>query len=149
MNDLIKRLRNATEGSRGMDAEIALSAGWTVWQSKHGYWNLDGPNGERFSTIDSYREPRHCPDTGVENPKYGIPPWEDLADLAGLPLWTTSIDAALTLVPEGRHGNLRLGPDGRTDIFCFGVNLDCADYISDHLVPALAICIAALEAREA
>lgn len=26
---------------------IAEEMGWKAWQSKHGYWNLDGPGGQR------------------------------------------------------------------------------------------------------
>lgn len=72
-----------------------------------------------------------------------------------IPTYTTSIDAAMTLVPEGVEGEVRWwkGADGNT----YARACIDADLTSDVLPlyesatvrsPALALCIAALKARE-
>ena len=40
----------------------AKAAGWTGWQSKHGYWNLTSPEGE--SSTHCHHWNAYCPDTG-------------------------------------------------------------------------------------
>ena len=40
----------------------AKAAGWTGWQSKHGYWNVTSPEGE--SSTHCHYWNAYCPDTG-------------------------------------------------------------------------------------
>lgn len=94
---LAARLEAATEGGRELDQDIAVALfGWVLWQSKYGHWELASPHGKRASSFDWPRQPKFDPDTGEPNPLYGVPPL--LADEAGLPYWTASLDAAVALV---------------------------------------------------
>ncbi len=95
MTDLHKRLSDATEGARELDALMAVELlGWSVWKSKHGYWNVTGPDGNTFSH-GSYPEGEFDPFTGAKLPDPEAPmTW---ADDAGLPPYTASLDAALAL----------------------------------------------------
>ena len=40
----------------------AKAAGWTGWQSKHGYWNVESPEGEKTTCCNYWNA--YCPDTG-------------------------------------------------------------------------------------
>lgn len=43
--------------------ELAAKAvGWTGWRSKHGYWNVTSPEGERSTHCQYWNA--YCPDTG-------------------------------------------------------------------------------------
>lgn len=129
MTDLIARLESAPEGSRGLDAEIAL----------HLY--------PRISTYESdeVRGSGHW-----VSPDYGAIYAEN---------YTTSLDAALTLVPEGQEiwwevrqmCSLSSPMKGGEGIFSarVGLNYGADGYLGRSDNPALALCIAALKAREA
>lgn len=108
MNDLIKRLEEATEGSEQLDLDIAIALGL-----KKPVYSLD----------DSYAE-------------YA----------SKSPPFTTSLDAALTLVPEGSEVELHFG--GGAELAFADVNLSVPG-VADGCgrSPALALCIAALKAR--
>ena len=69
---------------------------------------------------------------------------------AGPPKWTASIDAAMTLVPEGyKHWNLGGSPTrGFAGAGLYGAVIDDQFY-GEAQTPALALCAAALIAREA
>jgi len=120
MTDLIERLAAAKGGDRELDAAIATQAGWDV----------------RYDRNDP--EPYYQP-----VPEYS---WQKV-----LP-YTASVDAALTLVPEGwtthHYGQ---GPSGKPHTW----NLCCirdGEQRYTHTegrapTPALALCIAALQAR--
>ncbi len=70
--------------------------------------------------------------------------WADNLRLMGqLPEYTTSIDAALTLVPEGTEWILLTVPEEGG----YGAGVGESMWNSFALTPALAICIAALRAR--
>jgi hypothetical protein len=62
-----------------------------------------------------------------------------------VPHYTTSIDAALTLVPEGTEWILETVPEEGG----YGAGVGESMWNSFALTPALAICIAALKARSA
>jgi len=114
--DLIQRLEAATEGSRELEEDIALSV---VWR------RLDGGT----SAIAS----------GV---------WQSPCDFWGgllLPCFTRSIDAALTLLPEGYGAvSASFNEQGRSSVRI------AHPYVSGNgATPALATVIAALKAREA
>lgn len=76
MNDLIDRIESADGPSRELDYLIALARGWRLvaqdWPEKSNWHDADGTYRGRNGDPD-------CP-----------------------PRWTASIDAALTLVPEGQ-----------------------------------------------
>lgn len=81
MRDLIERLEKATDGSMDLSRQVARARGWiNVGNSKKGEWyrpedTRDGkPVLDGLHGTDFFREP---------------------------PDFTTSLDAALTLVPEG------------------------------------------------
>lgn len=61
-----------------------------------------------------------------------------------LPAYTASIDAALTLVPEGRHTEIEIWTDGRGRAEFNGVGTTCGAW---GRTPALALAAAALKAR--
>jgi hypothetical protein len=101
---ILERIENAKEPDRVLDAEIAMALeGWSLWKSKHGYWNLERHR-EHVRTLEG-RPPDVVYDstTGAKLPAE-LPPmhWADDVDL---PTYTESIDAALGLVE-------RVFPDG-------------------------------------
>lgn len=120
MDDLIRRLEGATEGSRELDGEIALSQGWTFQKMKgdsRPYWRKPGVT-QYFSRSDK-------------------------------PLYTVSLDCALTLVPEHMLWEITRGIGCRAIVWSMEVDYDdrnppCGDHCDS---PALALCIAALRAR--
>lgn len=119
LDKLILALQRAEGPSRALDEEIALACGWTRKPDHSCSWLWMRPDGQGW-----YRDS----DT---------PPW-----------FTSSIDAALTLVPEGfwwevtsPFGEVRRA---RASIY---TKSNCVGY-ARHKTPAIAICIAALEARK-
>ena len=110
MDELIKRLESATEGSRELDAAIIMS-------------------GLHVS----------MPDDPVGWP----------------PKFTTSIDAALTLVPAGRPWSITQQSSGVGYFADIAIKDDDGWWFeadgpgSEAPTPALALCIAALRARSA
>ena len=115
MTDLIKQLEAATEGSRTLDYEIARELQW------------------RFSEEEEFKE-------------FGSF-WRDAMtdEWKQLPWWTTSIDAALTLVPEGLRWTLGYEPTGKLNYWAWVWTDDgpCEAY---KPTPALVLCIAILKA---
>ncbi len=92
-----------------------------------------GPDKELDFTIDNFML-KHGPEADrIRNPRYVLP-------------YTTSLDAAVTLVPEGWRWWVNSSPFGR----CW---LVANDQIADKAqsekcaTPALALCAAALRAR--
>jgi len=116
-SDLIQRLQDATEGSRELDFDIALSIGWTrEWYiSCYGWKN---PKGQQCSE------------------RY-------------VPAFSTSIDAAMTLVPEG-HGTVALEITRKSARAAIGNDTQegFVGEAAEAPTPALALCIAALKAKE-
>lgn len=132
MKDLIAKLEAATEGSRELDAGICAALRWPV--SGKGTvlpaWVHDN-----FPEWEITKEGRL---------KAGCL-WEPVP-------FTTSLDAALTLVPEGftwrvqcdRHGNAESWTENNGGDFGGILALDTQTFAA---TPALALCIAALKAR--
>lgn len=133
MQDLIARLEAATEGSRELDAEIALANGW------------------------EYVDPLTATDP------LG-PPWKHAAlgyRLLEPPQFSTSLDAALTLVPEGwtwnvsdrapkPHAGRAYINNRELQIAGIGGLARNPKYRGEEATafsPALALCIACLHAR--
>lgn len=131
MDTLIAELEAATEGSRESDAEIW----WDVKpsQARTAYWN--GAIGKPHPLIDLPRSGLGYHGVCVSTPHY-----------------TTSLDAALTLVPEECGWYV----DDAGEVAVFEGKRD--DNNAGALIignchraptPALALCIAALRARQA
>lgn len=122
LDQLIKRLEDAKEGSRELDREVALVSGWRRMGSEHrphgGWYWRGGPN--------------DCTGTQVDNEHP--------------PHYTTSLDAALTLVPEG--WNYALNSNGAIPVADVYQDVENDRWPSASTM-ALALCIAALKARQA
>lgn len=133
MNDLIEKLEAATEGSRELDTAIALS-------------------------LPYFCDPTCCYDTADDclswYEYFGEPGAPGALCKQELPYYTTSIDDALTLVPddvgwnvEMMHGNSSpmksLDPSGQ-----YRCTVGWNSVVTGWSVePSLAICIAALKAH--
>jgi hypothetical protein len=137
MNELIARLEAASEGSRELDVRIhaALHPGRSL---------LLDPG----SVGPKRREPQYG--TLSDLPLDGWSDYEAVARTIDAPAYTTSLDAALTLVPAGWGWSLDYMDPGEPDGAMVGqhagegYNADCRP-----VPPALALCIAALKARAA
>lgn len=121
MDDLIARLKAATEPNAELDRDIAHRFGW--WQTPD----------EKLADARS--------ELGRE-PSEGLMDWiNSVPDR--FPPFTASIDTALVLLPEGWRwmrgvlGDVMVAPD--TEIFQ-------PRGMSDHPLPAVALCIAILSA---
>ena len=123
---LIARLKTATEGSRELDFEI-----FKLLHPMYAKWEYRGFNsgGEYIKGPGRFRE--QCP----SDP------------------YTTSIEAALTLVPDGWawHRMKRVGRDRSIwmAILLPEPRNNLPDAHGNAATPALALCIAALKARAA
>ena len=84
------------KAGRELDALVAEKVmGWKPRQSKHGYWNLDGPNGEHFTDI--YRRDytaQYDKETGQKVQQ--APWWEYFWD--EIPFYSTNIADAWEVV---------------------------------------------------
>lgn len=93
---------------------------------------------ELIAALEKAEGPSSEIDADIGLTAAGWEPW-----LSKLPPFTSSLDAALTLVPEGLMWSVGTNGDGRyradvwTDVVEIGIG--CS--------PAIALCIAALEAR--
>lgn len=126
MDDLIKRLEKAEDGSRELDAEI---------------WQSSGTMPEGLEDVGYFPDPaKGC----MEGSIYAAPHY------------TTSLDAALTLVPEGWEIQLFKKLNGskcrlkRVVDYYLVAPMENSEWEEDRLVTtsALALCIAALKARD-
>jgi hypothetical protein len=120
MTDLIERLEAATEGSRELDALIHA----TTLSLGRDYW----PD-ERGRVVEY---------TGLRK------------ILHRAPHYTTSIDAALTLVPEGWGWSVNDDSEACLTLPGNGFLSDRGDIelYGRSATPAIALCIAALRARQ-
>ncbi len=112
MADLADRIEAATEGSRELDAEIALAIGWQ-------------------NCIP-------CDFNGIKHRMGGI---------LNAPPFSRSVDAALSLVPEG--WDWATGSNGANRGHSLLASRDDTDreIEADAATPALALCAAAIRAR--
>ena len=139
MKSLLSRLENAPEGSRELDAliEIAISDP-DVMTFGGGY----GPNAKPAT----YNKASEIFKDGWED-------WDSAARTIGAPFYTTSLDAALTLVPEGwDHLVIKQDPSG-TGVEVGNWRLTPEPHLTHHGEGAhfsipLAIVLAILRARE-
>ena len=147
-DDLIARLERATEGSRELDAEIAVAVRSLDTEGDKSLPKWAGKNYPIWrARPDGRVECVHTDGTGSLN-------WSPLH-------YTTSIDATLSLVPEGwspsmlSWGHSRLNDPN--DMVHASIVREGAErggkLIEDYMAcrgaatPALALCIAALKAR--
>ena len=123
MKDLIERLESAAIGGRDLDAEIALAIGYVTERDG----NLFFGNKDHTTLVlecDYY-------DHGGAAPE--------------LPHYTTSLDAAMTLVPDG-YGAVSASLNERG---ASSMRIGHPYVFGNGATPALALCIAALKARMA
>ncbi|WP_341702557.1 hypothetical protein [Ferrovibrio sp.] len=124
MKDLIERLEKASEGSRGLDALVGAAVGFDGWTP--GEWRAY--LAENAQALGAVAVPFGCPH------------------------FTTSLDAAMTLVREGLEYEIStLYSIARVSV---GLNASYADgpWNGEHKEPRqvpLAFCIAAIKAEEA
>lgn len=123
MDDLIKRLEAATGPSRELDQEICLALGWTFQKMK-----------------------------GDRRPYFRKPGDTEFYQRSEPPDYTSSIDAALTLVPEGWWAEIHHRAD-MPGVVLWQFPLPCKripahkPYQQGGNTTPIAICIAALKAR--
>ena len=151
LRDLISKLEAAEGPDRELDGRIAWVLGWRfnggvtpddkdfgMWPDIAGHWHKPG---DRFADIGNSAE--------YNDPEHGFPSgrWDDP------PPYTASLDAAVGLVPEGWAPRIsKASGPGRKDW--------SASVVEQTVMPggyekaegaatgALALCIAALKARE-
>ena len=131
LQELITKLEKATEPDRELDAIIAIASG-IKHRSRH---TTSGINKGREWLVDSH--------AGVETWKHHPP------------AYTSSLDAALTLVPEGAVWSVQTDYElpGRAHINHLIPIADerlrpPSNFNVDGATPAIALCIAALKARQ-
>lgn len=130
--ELIERLEKATGPDRDLDLDITLAC------------LPNGENGRARLPILAEDVGNHCYE------------WVEISGVSirSAPHYTSSIDAALTLVPEGKYWDLSRGLPAQTirHIYWAEVYGDDNAHDSQHPIcpganPAIALCIAALRAR--
>ena len=136
MDSLIKKLEQAEAGSRELDERIAFIVRWRPNEK-------DDP---RSALSFAMHESKHDYGTAWIAHRPMNPLWH-------IPFYTTSLDSALTLVPEGwawfvekigepfTTGSARLWIPAQ-----WTQGLPKEQFIQDAATPALALCIAALRA---
>lgn len=79
---------------RELDAQVAVKVmGWNVWESKHGYFNVELPTGERYTPFFGKQIFKYDPETGKKLPKPNW--WEDCQQI---PFYSTDIGAAWEVI---------------------------------------------------
>lgn len=124
--ELIARLEAATEGNTDLSWAIAEHVGWTK------FWS--------GQTI-------FCP-PGVTEASLDAHPEDDRA-ITIAPPFTTSLDAALTLVPESYAWSVQSSQQFPGQAWLYPPNNAADLEFQADAPPALAVCIAALKARAA
>lgn len=126
MDDLIQRLEQATEGSRDLDMQIRQSVktvtipfGGQAWVRLVGDKIFEITDRSPHSTGDIY-----------------------------LPHYTTNLQDALGLVPEGLYGKIGFGPNRANARIWLSVR-PAVNASIQRPTPALALCIACLKAIQA
>jgi len=156
MDSLIKRLQDAESGSRELDALIALAiGGYSMWKSKHGYWNIDGPDGERLTCEG--RDPGLVfdPATGARLAEESPPmSWIYGAKFGEV---TTSLDAIVALIGEKlplpitwgvqqfANGKYEAHIESHEGKFLISGDMEIYDIAP---TPALALCVVLLQALQ-
>ena len=138
------------EAGRELDALIAERVmGWGFWKSKHGYWNIEPPNGEHFSTYGRFpHSDKYDSVTGELLPEVR---WWEYCD--ELPYYSTSIADAWLVVEKLKDDDLNYfaidqnyANEGKCGIYFnpFDFGKFPPDIVGDNVPHA--ICLAALKA---
>lgn len=138
MSELIERLEKARGPDRRLDAQIVVALDIRPdWCGKKGHLWVD----EKDHPNDP---PIRLNELGGRNSR-GNPPIGHYAK------YTSSIDAALTLVPEGWEWSVSGGPNTISSaMLCRGGDhQDDEEIDCEGATPVIALCIAALKARAA
>lgn len=139
MTDLIERLEKAPEGSRELDAEIAIASRspFAANYRKLPEWALK--NFPTWCKTGRVGQVACEHDNGEPGLNWGALPF------------STSLDAALTLVPEGWGSKVMVSNNRSCGHAVVSDSWGCEHrtfYANQAATPALALCIAALKARE-
>lgn len=121
LKSLLTRLREAKEGNREIDGEIALSKGWTFVKMKgdrYPYWRTPEMK-EYYRRVDS-----------------------------GPPLYTFSLDAARSLLPAGWTYTLMGGVGASCLVSHEGADLSDEEGMTEPLALCTAIIAALVRAAE-
>jgi hypothetical protein len=121
MRDLIERLEKAEGPDRALGDEVLFACGWGCEEAGFG------------------------PDTYLV---WSTPDESDTFRDGDQPNPTSSIDAALTLVPEGHDWLVSMGV-GEPALAAVALATSVRNSEAEAPSPAIALCIAALKAREA
>lgn len=137
LRDLIARLESAEKGSRELDRKIGIGG--------LGDRELGMDNSIRVIARGGIREQGRWPVDGS---------WELAGRIFSIPHYTTSIDAALTLVPDGMlwqvgtvEGEAEVWWEGEPSYYTNKAVGESYAADGDTFNAALALCIAALKAR--
>lgn len=141
MTDISTKLEQATAGSREADAEIAVAVGWRL--EKFNCQNINGAT----EIGELWFSPHDC-DEAINESKQE---YRDLVRVNhwptenGLPDFSTSLDAAMTLVPEGWC--FQIDESGWALVERKGA-ADACWHNARAATPALALCAASIRAQE-
>ena len=127
-DELITALEAAAGPDRELDAEVWLVADPVAYNRKCSFRGM-----VYAGTVFSAKEKRA---------------WTKRAAAHYAPAYTASIDAALTLVPDGDGWGIDFGPNStfaKPDVFWWSASVGAED--AEGATPAIALCIAALKAR--
>lgn len=130
-SDLIEQLQQATAPSATLDASVALASGMYVFGSgRRSLWDTR-ENPWRLIVFHSTKELSAKDAIGL-----------------GLPAFTSSLDAALSLVPEGWTRSVdATEPTMGIDVELYAPRPHRHAVIGSHSYEAIATCIAALRAQ--
>jgi len=126
MTDLIERLQAAHVGSRELDAEIALELGWTFEKrgtDRKAWWRKPGEEKAYMRASNTFDSAR---------PSMS---------------WTTSIDAALTMLLPGWEWSLASETNGPYEAYVYN-KATGVFYLIEAATPALALCITILKSHK-
>lgn len=145
MKELIEKLEAATEGGRLLDFEIQVAIEDRIWPSRRMNGTIINPNAKMSDFLEACRDVIDADDEDYDFPRY-----------------TTSLDAALTLVPHPSGGSspaTTFGIEGCADDRPRGASAWVSYFSGMTGGPvgepsrgrgatlALSLCIAALKAR--
>lgn len=124
MKELIEKLESAEHGSRELDAEVALATGYVSEREGNCFYG-NPDHSVLVLERDYYDNGGHAPE---------------------LPRFTSSIDGALSLVPQTKYMRLERYSDGWY-AFVSSRSDSVSGWRGEQKPAALALCIAALRAR--
>lgn len=147
---LAERVEALDGPDRTVDCLIALATqGYSLFHSKHNYWTISKGRETVIWEWARHEDWSYDPHTGkrLGEPEEPL----DWAWEANLPQWTESLDAAMSLVPEGfcyelHGGYTRAMNSALVGVEPSGGEMMCATAEGEGVTPAIAITAAALRA---